>query len=309
MEALVGRAVRKAFPGYGTFAGVVESYDHDAGYFRVLYEDGDSEEVDADEMAQILVGPAMPTALQQTPPRDAAGRRPRKRRRGDGDGDEDQDFPTLNSTPDGGVVLAVPASASEETEPATPIETATVEKKRRVSPGPESSRPLRRSARQAKAAERAAQMEAAAAVAAAAEFEEEEAAAAAAAAVALTPQQSGRKRPRANGSGRYRSVSRDLEEAAVKTLPPKPELPPSSQALDLGGLSVLDVFQVYSCLRSFSRQLFLSPFSLETFVVALRSTNVNPLIDWVHFALLRSLKGHLEDFANEGDPSAVHCIR
>jgi hypothetical protein len=150
-------------------------------------------------------------------------------------------------------------------------------------------------------------MEAAAAVAAAAEAEEE--AAAAAVAAASTPQQSGRKRPRPNGSGRYRSVSRDLEAAAVKELPPKPELPPSSHGLDLGDLPVLDVFQVYSCLRSFSKQLFLSPFSLETFVAALRCTYVNPLIDWVHFALLRALKSHLEDFANEGDPSAVHCIR
>ncbi|XP_066398241.1 DDT domain-containing protein PTM-like isoform X2 [Miscanthus floridulus] len=311
MEALVGRAVRKAFPGYGTFAGVVESYDPGAGYFRVLYEDGDSEEVDADGMAEILVGPAMPSALQQlqhTPPWDAAGRRPKKRRRGDGDGDEDDTSPTptTNPSPDG-VVLAVPAPASEDTEPATPAEEAAAEKKRRISPGPESSRPLRRSARQAKVAERAAEMEAAVAVAAAAEAEEE--AAAAAVAAASTPQQSGRKRPRTTGSGRYRSVSRDLEEAAVKELPPKPELPPSSQCLDLGGLPVLDVFQVYSCLRSFSRQLFLSPFSLETFVAALRSTNVNPLIDWVHFALLRALKSHLEDFANEGDPSAVHCIR
>ncbi|KAL5683558.1 hypothetical protein ACJX0J_009943, partial [Zea mays] len=79
--------------------------------------------------------------------------------------------------------------------------------------------------------------------------------------------------------------------------------------LDLGGLPVLDVFQVYSCLRSFSKQLFLSPFSLETFVAALQSTYVNPLIGWVYFMLLRALKGHLEDSANEGDPSAVHCIR
>jgi len=39
----------------------------------------------------------------------------------------------------------------------------------------------------------------------------------------MGPQQSGRKRPRGNGSGRYRSVSRDLEEAAT---PPTPVLPP-----------------------------------------------------------------------------------
>nr|CAB3458873.1 unnamed protein product [Digitaria exilis] len=316
MEALVGRAVRKAFPGFGTYAGVVESYDADAGYFRVLYEDGDSEDVDADEMAGILVGPAMPPALQQTPPRDVSSpRRPKKRRRGDGESPS----PAPHAPPGDGVVLAVPAAdggSDGETEPATRAEASreppavATEKKRRLSPGPVSSaRPVRRSARQAKAAERAAEMEAAAAVAAAAEAAEAEAAA------ASTPQQSGRKRPRVNGSGRYRSVSRDLEEAAVKktppkpVLPPKPELPPSSQGLDLGGLPVLDVFQVYSCLRSFSRQLFLSPFPLDTFVAALHSTFVNPLIDCVHFALLRALKSHLEDFANEGDPSAVHCIR
>uniref|UniRef100_J3MNS7 PHD-type domain-containing protein n=2 Tax=Oryza brachyantha TaxID=4533 RepID=J3MNS7_ORYBR len=186
-----------------------------------------------------------------------------------------------------------------------------VERKRRVvSPGPESGRPLRRSARQAKAAALAAEMEAAAAVAAAAEAEADAAEAAATEAEAsVTPTQSGRKRRRANGTGRYRSVARDLEDAAVERLPPKPELPPSSQSLDLEGLPALDVFQVYSCLRSFSRQLFLSPFPLETFVAALRCIYVNPLIDWVHFALLRAMNSHLEGLANEGDPSAVHCIR
>ncbi|XP_062190476.1 DDT domain-containing protein PTM-like [Phragmites australis] len=305
MEELVGRAVRKAFPGFGTYGGVVESYDAEAGYFRVLYEDGDSEEVDAEEMAEMLVGPAMPPALQQTPPRgDAADRRPKKRRRGE------EESPPLAD----GVILAVPAvgeSSNGEIEPATPAESSgelvagPAEKKRKASPAPESARPLRRSARQAKASARAAEMEAAAAVAAAADAAEAEAEAAAAG----TPQKSGRKRPRANGNGRYRSVSKDLAEAAAERLSLKPELPQSSQGLDLGGLPVLDLFQVYSCLRSFTRQLFLSPFPLETFVAALHCTYVNPLIDWVHFALLRALKSHLEDFANEGDPFAIHCIR
>jgi hypothetical protein len=170
-------------------------------------------------------------------------------------------------------------------------------------------------------------MEAAAAVAAAADFVEAEAKA------AVTPPRSGTKRrPRTSGSSaryrsvskdleeavvengssaRYRSVSKDLEEAVIETerMPPKPELPPSSQTLDLTGLPVLDLFQVYSCLRSFTKELFLSPFPLEAFVAALWFTHVNPLIDWVHFALLRALKSHLEDFAAQGDPSAVHCIR
>jgi hypothetical protein len=308
MEALVGRAVRKAFPGFGVYSGVVGSYDADAGYFRVLYDDGDSEEVDAEEMAQILVGgsSSMPP-VPLTPPGDAAGRRPKKRRRVD-----EQETPPM--TVGAGVVLAVPASgglSDGEAEPVTPVVARPAEKKRKPTPAPtpeSSSRPLRRSARQAKAAAQVAEMEAAAAVAAAADFAEAEAKEKA----AVTPLRSGTKRRHANGSStRYRSVSKDLEKAVVETerMPPKPELPPSSQTLDLAGLPVLDLFQVYSCLRSFTKELFLSPFPLETFVAALRYMHVNPLIDWVHFALLRALKNQLEDFAAQGDPSAVHCIR
>ncbi|VAH42749.1 unnamed protein product [Triticum turgidum subsp. durum] len=181
----------------------------------------------------------------------------------------------------------------------------TAGKKRKVGPSP-----VRRSARQAKAAALAAEMEAAANVAAAAEAAETSSAEdVAPAPIAATPQQSGRKRQPANGSGRSRSVARDLEDAALDRLLQKPNLPPSSQGLNLEGLPVMDVFQVYSCLRSFSKQLFLSPFALETFVAALRCKHVNPLIDWVHFALLRSLKNHLQDLAHEGDPPAIHCIR
>jgi len=64
---------------------------------------------------------------------------------------------------------------------------------------------------QVKAAEHAAEMEATVVVAAAVEAEEEEAAAAA----ASTPQRSGRKRPRAIGSGRYRSVSRCFSQSPL----------------------------------------------------------------------------------------------
>uniref|UniRef100_A0A0D9X2I4 PHD-type domain-containing protein n=1 Tax=Leersia perrieri TaxID=77586 RepID=A0A0D9X2I4_9ORYZ len=328
MEGLVGRAVRKGFPGFGVFDGVVESYDSEAGYFRVMYEDGDSEEVEFGEVEGMLVG-SMPPILTGASAAAASpgGRRPKKRRRADEGG-----AVTVGMESDS-VVLAVPAGGVMEEEeeevaasPVVPavergrdeedgdVVTEMVEKKRKaavVSPGPESGRPLRRSARQAKAAARAAEMEAAAAAA-----EAEAAAAAAAAAeaeaeteVEVTPKQSGSRRRRANGTGRFRSVAKDLEDAAEEKLPPKPDLPASSQNLDLEGLPVLDVFQVYSCLRSFSRQLFLSPFSVEAFVVALRCMYVNPLIDWVHFCLLRAMKSHLEDLANEGDPPAVHCIR
>lgn len=42
MEALIGWAGRKVSLGFGTYAGVMESYDTDAAYFFVLYEDDDS---------------------------------------------------------------------------------------------------------------------------------------------------------------------------------------------------------------------------------------------------------------------------
>ncbi|KAE8781282.1 Increased DNA methylation 1 [Hordeum vulgare] len=300
MADLVGRGVRKAFPGFGSFSGVVESYDAEAGYFRVLYEDGDSEEVDGDEMGSILVGAPMPP--QPETPGGSAGKRPKKRRRGDGesaaeavDGDGLANGPVLVTPVKGG------GGGGENGE----VMAGTAGKKRKIGPSP-----VRRSARQAKAAALAAEMEAAANVAAAAEAAETSSPEdVSPVPIAARPQQSGRKRQRANGSRRSRAVARNLEDAALDRLRQKPDLPPSSQGLNLEGLPVMDVFQVYSCLRSFSKQLFLSPFSLETFVASLRCKHVNPLIDWVHFTLLRSLKNHLEDLAHEGDPPAIHCIR
>uniref|UniRef100_A0A453AT65 Nucleosome-remodeling factor subunit BPTF n=1 Tax=Aegilops tauschii subsp. strangulata TaxID=200361 RepID=A0A453AT65_AEGTS len=309
MADLVGRAVRKAFPGFGSFSGVVESYDAEAGYFRVLYEDGDSEEIDADEMGSILVGAPMPP--QPETPGGSAGKRPKKRRRGDGESPQGGVSAVAEAVDGDGLangpvpVLATPAKEGRGGGENWEVMAETAGKKRKIGPSP-----VRRSARQAKAAALAAEMEAAANVAAAAEAAETSSAEdVAPAPIAATPQQSGRKRQRAIGSGRSRAVARDLEDAALDRPLQKPNLPPSSQGLDLEGLPVMDVFQVYSCLRSFSKQLFLSPFALETFVAALRCKHVNPLIDWVHFALLRSLKNHLEDLAHEGDPPAIHCIR
>ncbi|KAG0483684.1 hypothetical protein HPP92_011768 [Vanilla planifolia] len=89
----------------------------------------------------------------------------------------------------------------------------------------------------------------------------------------------------------------------------KPTLPPSSSVLDVNGLPVLDLFSVYSCLRSFSRSLFLSPFRLEALVSALRCQFTNPLIDSIHFSILQALKPHLVRLMEEGSRSATECLR
>ncbi|CAI6004012.1 unnamed protein product, partial [Closterium sp. NIES-64] len=73
-------------------------------------------------------------------------------------------------------------------------------------------------------------------------------------------------------------------------LPPPPVstlLPPSSTDLPVPAESVLDLLSVYSFLRSFSQQLFLSPFTLDQFCHALTTPRASPLIDSVHVALLR----------------------
>lgn len=89
----------------------------------------------------------------------------------------------------------------------------------------------------------------------------------------------------------------------------KLELPPSSNDMHLDGLPILDLFSVYTCLRSFSRLLFLSPFRLEAFVAALKCKFVNNLIDSIYLSLLQALKQHLEFLSEEGSRSAADCLR
>ncbi|KAJ6691956.1 PHD FINGER FAMILY PROTEIN [Salix purpurea] len=92
-------------------------------------------------------------------------------------------------------------------------------------------------------------------------------------------------------------------------LPPKLQLPPSSQNLNLSGIPVLDLFSVYSCLRSFSTLLFLSPFGLEEFVAALKGNSPSSLFDFIHVSILEILRKHLEHLSNEGSESASNCLR
>lgn len=95
----------------------------------------------------------------------------------------------------------------------------------------------------------------------------------------------------------------------ISVLLPKPQLPPSSCFLNLDGLPILDVFSAYSCLRSFSTLLFLSPFELKDFVEALRCMSPSLLFDSIHVAVLQILRKHLKQLAAEGDPSASACLR
>ncbi|CAI9106186.1 OLC1v1005270C3 [Oldenlandia corymbosa var. corymbosa] len=92
-------------------------------------------------------------------------------------------------------------------------------------------------------------------------------------------------------------------------LPPKLDLPPSSGNLNLGDMPVLDIFSVYSFLRSFSSLLFLSPFELEDFVSCLNCDAPSFLFDSIHVSLLNVLRNHLESLPDDSSESASHCLR
>lgn len=86
----IGRTVRKDFKGFGVFAGVVNSYNSSTGFFKIVYEDGDSEELEMPEVLSLLnrhhdgevelvVGDHQ-SELTKKPP-SKVGRKPKKRRR------------------------------------------------------------------------------------------------------------------------------------------------------------------------------------------------------------------------------------
>lgn len=53
-EWLEGREVQKLFGGQ-YYSGVVTQYDKEAGWYRVVYEDGDSEDLDWHELEEVLL--------------------------------------------------------------------------------------------------------------------------------------------------------------------------------------------------------------------------------------------------------------
>ena len=55
-DALVNTKVRKYFPGYGTFQGIITSYYPITDNFHILYDDGDEEVATYDSLQKYLEG-------------------------------------------------------------------------------------------------------------------------------------------------------------------------------------------------------------------------------------------------------------
>lgn len=73
----MGRRVKKRFQGHGTFFGSVKAYEPATGFFKIVYDDGDSEELELMEISALLVsGETLPL-----PPSESSAENPQKRRR------------------------------------------------------------------------------------------------------------------------------------------------------------------------------------------------------------------------------------
>jgi hypothetical protein len=122
-----------------------------------------------------------------------------------------------------------------------------------------------------------------------------------------------------SGSGSDMSQDNDIssdssdvtKEAPSDSCPPVQavELPPSSGDIAVPEESISYLFSVYNFLRSFSVQLFLSPFGLDDFVAAINCTVQNNLLDAVHVSLLRAMRRHLEAKSAEGSQLASNCLK
>ncbi|KAG8089082.1 hypothetical protein GUJ93_ZPchr0011g26968 [Zizania palustris] len=105
--------------------------------------------------------------------------------------------------------------------------------------------------------------------------------------------------------------SKHMKELLVEHDPPIQvlELPPSSEDIAMPEEAISYLFSVYNFLRSFSVQLFLSPFGLDDFVSSINCTVQNTLLDAVHVSLLRALRRHLETKSSEGSKLASNCLK
>ncbi|KAL2941978.1 DDT domain-containing protein PTM [Bienertia sinuspersici] len=367
----VGKTVKKDFKGFGVFEGVVESFDSSTGFFKILYEDGDSEEADLSEVSRLVSSysslSVAHSIVENQKSGKKVGRKPKKRRRtdpgkscdnlavdnsqhnvviengighnavndlnasvnvngvldgivgingldlnrglnfddgvenaefrgcidlnltvnDDGLNEHDTRFEKVDSLPkivrgfdlnlganeeslsevNGNVDINVCVGLGEEVKNGDNREAATPDQCEDGASGQRKKKKVRRNLRSSTE-------------------------------TVLR---------RIEDDPNDLSMSGVTDEIEEKPVPPlletpvepqvsssKIELPPSSATLNLEGIPVLDLFSVYSCLRSFSTILYLSPFKLEDFVAALKSRVSNQLIDLIHVSILLTLRKHLD---------------
>ena len=110
------------------------------------------------------------------------------------------------------------------------------------------------------------------------------------------------------GGGEDR-IDPDLETMSPLVPVPAVDLPCSSGTIGVPEEGVMHLLSVYGFLRSFSVQLYIYPFRLDEFVGALNFLGPSSLVDAVHVALMKALKGRLERLSSEESVVASNCLR
>ncbi|XP_026656650.1 DDT domain-containing protein PTM-like isoform X2 [Phoenix dactylifera] len=103
----------------------------------------------------------------------------------------------------------------------------------------------------------------------------------------------------------YARARASVSSQEIRMLP----LPPSSGDIAVPEEAISYLFSVYNFLRSFSVQLFLSPFGFDDFVGSLNCNAQNSLMDAIHVSLMRALRQHLQMLSSEGSELASKCLR
>ncbi|CAF1698251.1 hypothetical protein HID58_051072 [Brassica napus] len=101
----------------------------------------------------------------------------------------------------------------------------------------------------------------------------------------------------------------DLETMSPLVPVPAVDLPCSSGTIGVPEEGVMHLLSVYGFLRSFSVQLYIYPFGLDEFVGALNFLGPSSLVDAVHVALMKALKGRLERLSSDESVVASNCLR
>ncbi|KAF8397829.1 hypothetical protein HHK36_016754 [Tetracentron sinense] len=312
-KAVVGRYVMKEFEGIGIFLGKIVSYS--GGLYRVDYEDGDCEDLEGHEAREILVVEGdfdeelstRKKKLDQLITVDDS-KTPSSRSESKAAGAFDEELSTRNNKLDQLITVddsKTPSSRSESKAVDDFDEELSTRKKKldQLITVDDSKTPSSRSESRAVGFANCPDKVEASSFKPSSDIEFCSREVIESVGVQLDCDADS-----SDDSCEYVRVQDSCSEIETPLIPP-PQLPPSSGNIGVPEESVSQLFSVYSFLRTFSIQLYLSPFELDNFVGSLNCVVPNTLLDAIHVALLRALRRHLEMLSSDGSELASKCLR
>eukprot|EP00250_Pteridium_aquilinum_P009036 c18401_g1_i1 orf=616-4032(+) len=341
-DSLVGRRVEKIFQGFGKYAGSVVAYNATRGFYKVVYDDGDREELELHELERILVD----VVDNSAPPSGKRGRPSKKReeshaplldvldsKRQKREPSSKQNTPNTRSTEDSICTTRPQLSAQRvkncdddakvdvsfakeckennaDGQPAVNVQLSSVRSsKRKRQTQEEECGFVPSSAKFTRASSQWAEGRTTRSQNLLQTFDNEASTLDGDELSDCDVESSVDEDDELPSSDKFTSSMVHANAPKEPDLPAVVPLPPSSRNIPLSEDLVVEAFAIYSFLRSFSHALFLSPFCLEDFVCALMSETTNHLIDSMHLILLQALRRHLQRLSKDDCFMASECLR